>query len=273
MAASLPAMPEDRHLRLIMATMPQLRRDGVLSHGSAAVMHGLPVAARALERVHLTRPRVGGGVRRHLVEVHASCLSASEVVSLHGFEVTSLERTVADLARSRPAEEAVAAGDRAVAMQLDAQVLGKVLEDQHGWPGIGRAREVAAFLDGRAESPGESVSRWRFRQARLPAPQSQYEVRSDGAVIARCDFCWEEHGTLGEFDGKIKYGRLLHPGDSVQEVVYREKLREDALRDLGWEVTRWTWSDLYEGNVVRDRILRAFARGARVAGSTHRGIA
>ncbi|WP_344805970.1 hypothetical protein [Microlunatus ginsengisoli] len=84
-----------------------------------------------------------------------------------------------------------------------------------------------------------------------------------GRLLARCDLGWEEHGTVGEFDGKVKYGRLLRPGQRVEEVVYAEKLREDALRDHGWQVVRWTWDDLRYPALVRDRILRAFARADR----------
>jgi hypothetical protein len=32
------------------------------------------------------------------------------------------------------------------------------------------------------------------------------------------------------------------------------------LRDLGWQVGRWLWADLYQGDVIKDRLLRAFAR-------------
>jgi hypothetical protein len=48
-------------------------------------------------------------------------------------------------------------------------------------------------------------------------------------------------------------------------VVWREKRREDALRDLGWQVVRWTWADLLQPWVLADRLQRAFARNAGVA--------
>ena len=35
--------------------------------------------------------------------------------------------------------------------------------------------------------------------------------------MARPDFWWEERGLAGEFDGMVKYGRLLRPGQSVEE--------------------------------------------------------
>jgi hypothetical protein len=61
---------------------------------------------------------------------------------------------------------------------------------------------------------------------------------------AYTDFGWVKQRTVGEFDGRIKYGRLLKPGQDPGEVVYAEKVREDAVRaeDLG--VVRWTWADL-----------------------------
>ena len=49
---------------------------------------------------------------------------------------------------------------------------------------------------------------------------------------------------MGEFDGLVKYGRLLQPGQAPAEAVVAEKLREDALRDQDLRVVRWTWTDL-----------------------------
>ncbi|WP_145981394.1 hypothetical protein [Pseudonocardia sp. HH130629-09] len=41
-----------------------------------------------------------------------------------------------------------------------------------------------------------------------------------------------------------KYGRRLAPGGDVEEVLWREKLREDASRAEGVAVVRWVWADL-----------------------------
>lgn len=81
--------------------------------------------------------------------------------------------------------------------------------------------------------------------------------------MSRVDFGWERQRTLGEFDGKVKYGRLLRLGETAGDAVYREKAREDMLRDFGWEVVRWTWDDLSRPAVLADRLARAFARGQR----------
>jgi hypothetical protein len=63
--------------------------------------------------------------------------------------------------------------------------------------------------------------------------------------------------TVGEFDGKVKYGRLLRPGQELGDAVYAEKLREDAIRAEGCEVVRRTWRDLDAFTAVsrlRDRL-------------------
>jgi len=53
-----------------------------------------------------------------------------------------------------------------------------------------------------------------------------------------------QHRTIGEFDGRVGYGRLVRPGQSPADAVYEEKLREDAIRDTGRQVVRWTWPEL-----------------------------
>jgi hypothetical protein len=92
----------------------------------------------------------------------------------------------------------------------------------------------------------------------LPVPILQHRFEIAGG--ARVDFWWPEHGTVGEFDGRVKYGRLLRPGQDPAEVLWEEKRREDALRDTGASVVRWVWDEIPTFDPVADRIRRAFAR-------------
>lgn len=61
----------------------------------------------------------------------------------------------------------------------------------------------------------------------------------------------------------MKYGRLVKPGESARDVVYREKRREDAMRDLDWQMVRWGWADFADEPALGERCLRAFRRGER----------
>jgi predicted transcriptional regulator of viral defense system len=250
-----------RHRQLIEGTLPQLHPRAVISHGSAALLHDLPVFPEAVRRLHLTRDRHGGGVRRPLIHVHGSALPAEDVTVVDQIPVTSLARTVVDLARTLPYEQAVALGARALAQRLDAADLAVAVDRAMRRSGAAQARRVAAFIDGRSESVGESFSRVRFDRDGVPAPEPQLEVYDDGGVfVARSDFGWTTSRTLGEFDGREKYLRLRRSGESIEAFVLREKQREDALRDLGWQVVRWVWADLFRPRVIADRLERAYER-------------
>ena len=252
---------EQRHRQLIDATVPLLNDGAVISHSSAAVLYGLPIWPQALSQVHLTRDRLGGGKNRSLVRVHGAPLVDDDVTTIDGVAVTSLRRTVLDLCRALPLEQAVAAGDCALAQGLMVEVLKEALGRLGRSPGTRSARRAVRLMDGRSESPGESVSRVRIISGGLPAPEPQLVIRApNGTSVARVDFGWTDHQTVGEFDGKIKYGRLLKPGQRIEDVVAKEKEREDAIRDLGWKVVRWTWDDLYRPGVLCDRLQRAFVR-------------
>ena len=178
--------------------------------------------------------------------------------------MTSLARTVLDLARTRPLPQAVAAADRALRDGLPPHLLAEGLMRMERWPGVRAARRVVAFADPRSESVGESVSRVRMQLDGLPRPELQYEIRDAfGREIARVDFYWKKERTVGEFDGRIKYGRLLEPGQRIEDVIYEEKLREDAVRREGQGFARWVWDDCWRPGASRDRVLRAFATDGR----------
>jgi hypothetical protein len=113
-----------------------------------------------------------------------------------------------------------------------------------------------------AASAGESVVACGSCRSACGSGAQGEIFAPDGRLVARVDFYWEEQQTVGEFDGKIKYGRLLKPGQRIEDVIFDEKVREDAVRDLGLQVVRWLWSDLYRRGVLRERVLRAFARAS-----------
>lgn len=251
--------PAARHALQLGAALEDLADGAVASHVSAAVLHGLPTWGMSLQRLHVSRDRRRSGVRvGRYVHVHSAPLQAEEVV-VNGMPATSVSRTVVDLARSVPFEQAVVVADNALARGLvDRPGLESALRRAARWPGIPAARRVIAFADARSESVGESRSRVVIHRAGLPAPVLQWEVWADGRLLGRVDFGWPGLAAVGEFDGRIKYGRLLRPGQQPGDVVYVEKLREDELRGTGLGVTRWTWVDLDRFGPVADRLRRTF---------------
>ena len=255
----------DQHRLLIAATLRQTSVDSAINHMSAAVLHHLPIWNDQLGKVHITRDQPSGGKVRRYVHLHVAPLPEIDVCEIEGHRVTTLARTVSDLLRTLTMERSVPIGDAALRLGLTLEELAEVAGRCIGWRGMRQARRAMNFLDARSESAGESYSRVLLDRLGIPAPIPQYEVWHRGILVGRADFGWEEFRTLGEFDGKEKYGRLLKPGQTAADAVFEEKRREDALRDLGWQIVRWIWADLYKPEELRRRLERAFERGLRAA--------
>lgn len=94
-----------------------------------------------------------------------------------------------------------------------------------------------------------------MRIADLPVPQAQVWIQDGTGIVARVDFLFAAERTILEFDGLVKY--------RTPEDLRAEKIREDRLRTLGYEVVRLTWADLGDPAQVRAMVLAAFARSRR----------
>lgn len=247
--------PTARHAFEVRAALERLRVPVAASHVSAAVLHGLPAWDLPLERVHLTRLAAGSVRRSARLHVHGTGLADDEVDLLDGCRVTTVARTLVDIARTAPFEPAVAVTDAALRAGLVAPAsLAHARQRARHRAGATAAGRVMAFADGRAESVGESRSRVALRRHGLPRPELQWEVRGGGRRIGRVDFGWPDLRTVGEFDGRTKYS-----GSDAADVLWAEKRREDALRSSGLRVVRWTWADLYDFDAVVARLRSAFA--------------
>lgn len=270
-AASASQDARERHLRLIDATLPGLR-EAVLSHNSAAVVHGLEVPHQIPSRIEVIRTRAtrGGGKRNALVHTRILQLAPEDVTVVNGLLVTSRARTVVDLARGLAFDAAVILLDAALRDPVEAgeesteqrAAIEEVVRRCGGLPGIKTARDALAFADGRAESPLESRSRLMIWRHHLPMPVLQRKVFDEhGHLLARLDFAWEEEMVYGECDGKVKYGVLLVPGQSASDVVMQEKRRANDLAALGWREVRWDDHDVKYPAVLCRRILTALSVG------------
>jgi hypothetical protein len=254
-----PPRYEARHALLAAVRDERHAADGVLSHVSAAVLHGLSTWGLPLDRIHRTRDRRTGGRVGNGVHLHAAPLTADEVDEVDGLLVTSVARTVVDLARTVGFDAAVAVADSALHKHLvDTDQLARATRRCTGWPGAPQARHVVAVADGGSDSVGESRSRLAILRAGLPAPVLQWPVEGRGRVF-EVDFGWPDLRTVGEFDGLFKYGRLLKPDQDPAEVVVAEKLREDEIRDLDLRVVRWIWAEIDHFDPVAERLRRGFA--------------
>ncbi|WP_375401012.1 hypothetical protein [uncultured Amnibacterium sp.] len=82
-------------------------------------------------------------------------------------------------------------------------------------------------------------------------PELQVPIAT-GERVEYGDFGWQEVGGIGEFDGEIKY-RLdrYRRGGSVEDIVIREKNRENRIRLQRPRFARWDWRDLRSSGLER----------------------
>lgn len=227
----------------------------VASHSTAALLHGLPVLRRG-DDIFVTTPKDTVSPRRYDdIVVREATLPERQVTQRYDVRLTTVERTVVDLARARWPEEGLIVADAAMRAGLvDEPALRQVFATAMGWPGVRRARRVLAFADPRSESPLESVARWTFARAGLPPPVPQLTIRDSDGWTARVDFGWEEDRVVGEADGLSKYTKT--------EVLRAEKIRQERLEQLGYTVVRFTWNEIVHQT---DRTIARLRRALRPA--------
>ena len=238
--------------------------DLVVSHRSAAVLHGIPLLEEYVGEPQLTLPRPPGTPPAHVRGLFAAYLPEEHRETAGGLPTTNRARTVADCARDLCRGAALAMADAALRAKVPREDVQDVLATCRRWPGVRQADEVLAMADRRAESALESLARLWCLDAGLPVPDLQLRIcrLEDGGFVGRVDMAWLAYRTVCELDGRLKYVADGERG-SPDDVLWREKRREDDLRELGLEVVRGYWSDRPAGGrSLVSRVRAAMARGA-----------
>ncbi|WP_087129550.1 hypothetical protein [Microbacterium esteraromaticum] len=261
--------PEQQHLAHVLAVARDSRGGAAMSHTSAAVLHGLPLHRMTCVRVQMTTDAPHRISSAPDVARHVAPLPAADVAVVDGVRCTTLARTVFDLIRTLPLEAAVSVADaaeRRMAERLREWDLQSVaawrreiaarLAGAGGARGIRKARWVAEFADGRAQLPGESVSRLQLVRLGFAAPDLQVPVEGPTGGHYFVDFGLDDVNAWGEFDGKQKYlDEALRSGRSMEQVMLEEKQREDWIRGRTQRrFARWGFEHIVTASALRDRL-------------------
>lgn len=241
----------------VLAAMATVGGSAVASYHSAALLHRLSLLTPPPEgTVTLTLPLARKWNRTGTADVvfHASDLPKEHVTRLYNLPVTTVARTVADLARTLPFMDAVVVADSALRDEKATKPeLERILRQSAGWPGVRQARRAIDFADERAESPLESAARVVFAEAGLEPPELQVTIHGEG-FAARVDFLWRDSQVIAEADGLVKY--------NDREDLLKERERDHQLREAGYTVVHFTWRELFqETEAVTDRVRSALRRG------------
>lgn len=175
-----------------------------------------------------------------------------------GVPVTSLARTAVDMARTSSRLGGVITADGALATGTSPKELGAVLDTCRRSRGSRQAAQALALARPGAESALESIGRLQLVAQGIPEPELQIEVGDRTGFIGRVDHLWRDARVVGEADGMSKY--------VTRQVLRAEKIREDRLRDAGFEVVRYGWQEAYyQPERLAARVRAAFLRAARRA--------
>ena len=221
---------------------------------------------RTVARLVLGAAMVGAGVL-HLTsqrqEFQAQVPSwfplDEDLTVVDGVRMTKPLRTALDLGRQRWPEPALTALD--ALHRLGDFTLPELLDEVERFATmrwVTTLRLVAPHTDGRSESGGETVVRWRWTNMPVPPPRPQVEVRSS-TKLARIDVGNDELKFGVEFQG-----REWHTGEDQEE---RDEERLEWLRDAGWIIERVWTPDVYGSerleDIIFDGVRRARSRDRR----------
>lgn len=210
----------------LLATVP----GAVVVRESAAILHGFGVLSTP--DVHIGSTRTLTARRTPGLALHATSLTAADLVVTQDILCTSPVRTAIDLARLTGRLDAIAVLDVALRSgSCTPESLQAELHRQRHLRGIVQARALTRLADPRAESPMESRTRLRVLDDGLPAPQLQIPVGP-----YRLDLGWEEFRVGVEYDGI----------DHLQRARQRWDLeRRRYLTAAGWTILWVTDVDVY----------------------------
>lgn len=211
--------------------------DAVPSHETAARVHRIAVPEDECVQ-HVTVSRDQRRRNRPDLRFYTRSLGCGEVETRDGVPVTTVPRTLADLATSLERVRAVWALDDALRRRLCTKTdILAVIKRWRGGAGCVSALDRLDEADGVADSILETAGRLVLRDRGVPLPIPQHELRGpDGALVARLDGAYLREKVALEFDRADPHG--------LPEAVFRDRWRQNGLPQLGWTVLRFTWWDV-----------------------------
>jgi len=224
---------------LYMAAVLACGPGAVLSYRSAAALHGLrPWGHTSIE---VTVPRRSTRTHSGVVVHRSTTLTANHVTVVNNIPVTSIPRTLFDLAEvtdQRGLERAFDQADQVEGLDLHA------IDDQIARnPTRRAAKKVRRVLTEHyigstpTENDFEEALLALTRSLGLPDPRPQFWIDpGDGGPMIRADFAWPEERIVVETDGRKTHG--------TRQAFENDRRRDQRLTAAGWTVIRTTWRQL-----------------------------
>jgi Protein of unknown function (DUF559) len=225
-----------------MAAVLAAGPEAALSHRAAGALWLL----RANSYLEVTAP-----IRRRRpgIRIHRSMLPEDEITTHRGIPVTTVPRTLLDLAAVlRPSQVARALNEAEIQRPADPLSLLDLLERYPRRPGT----PVLRTLLGNGVQLTRSELEARFldfvQRSGLPQPATNAWLQIHGTWI-ECDCLWRAERLIVELDGHAVHG--------TRAAFEADRARDRALQAEGWRVVRITWHQLQYNAQPLARDLRA----------------
>jgi very-short-patch-repair endonuclease len=253
-AVGHPHLTQHGHwLAAVLACRPR----AVLSHRSAAALHGIRQDNRA--KTDVTVPRTSARPRP-TIDVHASLtLEPADTTTIDAIPCTTVARTLVDLGDVVSRDAVKRAVDQAELLRLfDGRAVEEALARAGPRKGAGILRAVLESYEQPAltEKGVEELFLALCKKAALPGPSVNTWITLDDGVAYQADFLWRKHKLIAETDG-----RDVH---TTRKAFEHDRLRDQRLTLAGFTVVRFTWRQVAdEPDSVAEALRTLLARLAR----------
>ena len=208
-----------------------------MSHRAAGIVWAVDGVHRA--PIELSSPGRGRN-QRGMVVHYGRSLASDEITRRDGLPVTTIARTLLDLAavlEPRDLERALESALRARLLTVD-ELVGRLRSTP---PTVGGRRTLRRLLEQRSpittESDLETLVLQALRDGGLPEPERQHEVFDEQAhLVGRIDLAYPKVRLAIEADS--------YRFHSTVSDLRRDRARQNALVRMRWTVYRATWDDV-----------------------------
>jgi very-short-patch-repair endonuclease len=217
-----------------MAAVLRVGPDAALSYHSAAALR--EIRRGRAGPIHVSCPRPIPSTRG--ITVHHAPLPADEVTTYDGIPVTTVPRTLLDLAAVLTDRQLAWALNEAELQRLADPLSLPALADRYpGRRGVRRVRRVLEAFAGPRLTRSELERAFLDFLSRhgLPTPATNAQVTAGGHSY-ECDFVWHDRRVIVELDG--------YDVHAARHRFRTDRARDRSLKAARWETLRLTEWDL-----------------------------
>jgi hypothetical protein len=223
--------------------------DALASHRCAAVlweMDGIYGRVVELTVPYAESPEPDGAIVHRTRRLNPTAVADS-------IPVTNAERTIFDLASMLPQRVVEKAARSAVHRGLTTPEKLDIAVGTFGGRGVTGTKKMRRIVQVVADDESGSVAeidlKYVIWDAPVPTPIQQFQIRLPGDSNAYPDFSWPDRMRIVEVDGFGAHG--------TPELLQNDLRRQNSLMELGWEIRRFTATEIRdEPGRVRDELTR-----------------